>query len=84
MFLLMFSDLIHHHTRVDLILTVAQRRVKARTQPPNRLYCWPPLRNSPIVVFKNFSSAALLPAPAVCPQSDGIGVRVTVFMKPAS
>lgn|ERR1044071_3051947 len=40
--------------------------------------------NCPIFSFRNFRSAGLGPAPAVCPQSDGIGVRLAVDMNPAS
>jgi hypothetical protein len=43
-----------------------------------------PCRNLPIVSFKNFSSAGLLAAPAVCPQSEGIGSRMTPGMNGAS
>ena len=41
-------------------------------------------RKRPIVSFKNFSSAGLLPAPAVCPHSDGIGISETFGMNAAS
>ena len=41
-------------------------------------------RNFPICSFKNFSSAGLPPAPAVCPHSDGIGTSETLGMNPAS
>src|SRR5580692_8931581 len=41
-------------------------------------------RNRPIVSFRNFASAGSAAAPAGCPHSDGIGVSVTVFIKPAS
>ena len=37
-------------------------------------------RNSPILSFKNFSSAGLPPAPAVCPHSEGIGTSETFGM----
>ena len=39
------------------------------------LYCAGirPARNCPIFSLRNFSSAGLPPAPAVCPHSDGIG-----------
>lgn len=45
---------------------------------------FPATRNLPIVSFKNFSSAGLPPAPAVCPQSDGIGTNETLDMNAAS
>ena len=38
---------------------------------------FPPFRNSPILSLRNLPSAGLLAAPAVCPQSDGIGINVT-------
>ena len=41
-------------------------------------------RNRPIVSFRNFASAGSAAAPAGCPHNDGIGVSVTVFIKPAS
>jgi serine/threonine protein kinase len=41
-------------------------------------------RNLAMFSFKNFASAGLLAAPAVCPHSDGIGSKVTPGMKAAS
>ena len=37
-----------------------------------------------MVSFKNFSSAGLLPAPAVRPHNDGIGTSETFEMNAAS
>jgi hypothetical protein len=34
--------------------------------------------------FRNFKSAGLLAAPAVCPHSDGIGMNVTCGMNACS
>ena len=36
-----------------------------------------PFRNLPMCSFRNFRSAGLLATPAVCPQSDGIGVALS-------
>src|SRR5260370_356619 len=44
----------------------------------------PAERKRPMVSFRNLASAGLLAAPAVWPQSDGIGTRETPGMKPAS
>src|SRR5215469_10095005 len=41
-------------------------------------------RNFPICSFKNFSSAGLPPAPAVCPHKDGMGISETFGMNPDS
>src|SRR6202163_2382487 len=41
-------------------------------------------KNAPIFSFKNFPSAALLAAPAVCPHGDGIGTSDTPGINPAS
>lgn len=41
-------------------------------------------RNLPISSFKNFASAGLLAAPAVCPHSEGMGLKVTPGMNAAS
>ena len=41
-------------------------------------------RNRPIASFRNLASAGLLAAPAVCPHSDGIGVRFTPGINAAS
>src|SRR5208282_3799324 len=41
-------------------------------------------RNLPILSFRNFASAGSAAAPAGCPHREGIGISVTVFMKPAS
>src|SRR5215469_11116883 len=47
--------------------------------------CYFPIpRNFPICSFKNFSSAGLPPAPAVCPHKDGMGTSETFSMNPAS
>ncbi len=45
---------------------------------------FPPARNIPICSFRNFSSAGLPPAPAVCPHNDGIGTSETFGMNVAS
>src|SRR6478735_7020161 len=42
------------------------------------------LRNFPMLSFKNFESAGFGAAPAVCPQSDGIGMSVTPGINAAS
>ena len=48
------------------------------------MYYFPTPRNFPICSFKNFSSAGLPPAPAVCPHKDGMGTSETFGMNPAS
>jgi len=40
--------------------------------------------NGPMCSFRNSRSAGLLAAPAVCPHSDGIGVKVTPRMNACS
>ena len=47
-------------------------------------YYFSAARNREIRSFKNFSSAGLSPAPAVCPHSDGIGTSETFGMNAAS